>query len=47
MMLQEVDIAIIGGGMVGASLAALLPAHFNIMVVESFSLPEQGDEAPV
>jgi 2-octaprenyl-6-methoxyphenol hydroxylase len=46
-MLHEVDIAIIGGGMVGASLAALLPEHFNIMVIESFSLPEQGDEKPL
>ncbi len=47
MSLHEVDIAIIGGGMVGASLAALLPEHFNIMVVESFSLPAQEKEAPL
>lgn len=47
MILQEVDIAIIGGGMVGASLAALMPEHFSIMVIESFPLPEQGNEAPI
>lgn len=43
-----IDIAIIGGGMVGASLAALLPAHYNILLVESFALPPSDNKnAPV
>lgn len=41
MNLLEVDIAIIGGGMVGASLAALLPEHLRVVVVESFSMPTE------
>lgn len=46
MTLHEVDIAIIGGGMVGASLAALLPEHFRVMVIESYPLPEEADGLP-
>lgn len=47
MTLHEVDIAIIGGGMVGASLAALLPSHYKVMVIEAFPLPESTSELPV
>lgn len=43
---KQVDIAIIGGGMVGASLAALLPEHLNVMVLESFPMPPANAEAP-
>ena len=43
---DNIDIAIIGGGMVGASMAALLPEHYNILLVESFPLPE-SDAAPI
>ena len=41
----EVDIAIIGGGMVGASLAAVLPATFSVALVESFALPDTASLA--
>lgn len=46
-MKQKYDIVIIGGGMVGASLAcALLPAceeqELNIAVIEAFALPDNG-----
>lgn len=34
------DVVIVGGGMVGASLAALLPSTLNILVLESNALPE-------
>ena len=37
------DIAIIGGGMVGASLAALLPSSFSIALIESFPLPSNAN----
>ncbi|MCK5880669.1 MAG: 2-octaprenyl-6-methoxyphenyl hydroxylase [Sinobacterium sp.] len=37
--IAKYDIAIIGGGMVGASLAALLPSSLSIAVIESFPLP--------
>jgi 2-octaprenyl-6-methoxyphenol hydroxylase len=47
MKLHEVDIAIIGGGMVGASLAALLPKHFKVMVLESFPIPPATETALV
>lgn len=43
---NDIDIAIIGGGMVGASMAALLPEHFNVLLVESFPLPE-NNAAPI
>lgn len=44
----QIDIAIIGGGMVGASLAALLPEHWQVLLVESFPLPPADDnQAPV
>lgn len=47
-MKQHYDIVIVGGGMVGASLAcALLPASekldLNIAVIEAFPLPEASD----
>ena len=47
-MKQHYDIVIVGGGMVGASLAcALLPASekldLNIAVIEAFPLPEAND----
>jgi 2-polyprenyl-6-methoxyphenol 4-hydroxylase len=45
-MLREVDIAIIGGGMVGASLAALLPANLKVMVIESYPLPAATNGLP-
>ena len=44
---KQLDVAIIGGGMVGASLAALLPEHLNIMVLESFPMPKANSETPV
>lgn len=37
------DIAIIGGGMVGASLAALLPSTLSVAVIESFPLPSDSE----
>lgn len=37
---KHYDVIIVGGGMVGASFAALLPSHFSILLVESFPLPE-------
>jgi 2-octaprenyl-6-methoxyphenol hydroxylase len=40
---ESVDIAIIGGGMVGASMAAMLPSHLNILLVESFPLPTSNN----
>ena len=46
MKVIEADIAIIGGGMVGASLAALLPEYLNIIVLESFPLPEESESKP-
>lgn len=36
MRIVETDIAVIGGGLVGASLAALLPQEYRVMVLESF-----------
>ena len=44
---EQVDIAIIGGGMVGASMAALLPQHFNILLIESFPLPSNKREVDI
>ena len=38
------DIAIIGGGMVGASLAVALPKHFNVAVIESFAMTVHSDQ---
>lgn len=46
MTLHEVDVAIVGGGMVGASLAVLLPEHFRVMVIESYPLPPETDGLP-
>ncbi len=44
----QVDVLIIGGGMVGASLAAMLPEHMSILLVERFALPaQQQDNAKV
>lgn len=37
---QHYDVIIVGGGMVGASFAALLPDHFKVLLIESFALPE-------
>ncbi|HEY9034813.1 MAG TPA: 2-octaprenyl-6-methoxyphenyl hydroxylase [Pseudomonadales bacterium] len=39
-MAHDADVVIIGGGMVGASLALLLPPQLNIIVVESHPLPD-------
>lgn len=45
---DSVDIAIIGGGMVGASMAAMLPSHLNILLIESFPLPTSNNsETPI
>ncbi|CAA0079647.1 2-octaprenyl-6-methoxyphenol hydroxylase [BD1-7 clade bacterium] len=44
--LQHVDIAIIGGGMVGASLAALLPASLSVALLESFPMPAMDAKIP-
>lgn len=38
MSMLETDIAIIGGGLVGASLAALMPDGYQVMVLETFPL---------
>ena len=40
------DMIIIGGGMVGASLAALLPDDFRVLLLESFDLPQAGQALP-
>lgn len=37
---QHYDVIIVGGGMVGASFAALLPENLSILLIESFALPE-------
>ena len=42
-----IDIAIVGGGMVGASLAALLPAHFQVALLESFPMPAVAADGSV
>lgn len=34
------DVVIVGGGMVGASLSALLPADFKVLVLESNAMPK-------
>ena len=47
MQLLEADIAIIGGGMVGASLAALLPDHLKVILIESFPLPSKAEGTPL
>lgn len=39
---QHYDLVIVGGGMVGASLAALLPNNFNVLIIESHSLPSDS-----
>lgn len=39
-MLKNADVIIVGGGMVGASLALALPESFNVVVVERFALPK-------
>ncbi len=41
------DIAIVGGGMVGAALACVLPAELSVVMLEQFPLPKnaQIDEA--
>lgn len=36
---HDYDVVIIGGGMVGASLALLLPEQLKVLVVESFAIP--------
>lgn len=42
-MLKKADVIIVGGGMVGASLALALPEAFNVAVVERFALPKAAD----
>lgn len=40
-MPTKADIVIVGGGMVGASLALALPSSFHVVVVERFALPKE------
>ena len=37
---QHYDLVIVGGGMGGASLAALLPDNFRVLIIESHRLPD-------